>query len=206
MDVKGTAFLARKLMMMEEIGQERWIDFLSQFARQEPIFNEPVTATTLIPLRSFIALNEALIDTFYDGDRSCYLRFGEKSAEYSLMIGPYKRIRETNSVTVFVESARIIYQGYYTAGRAEGTIDGDVADLKLHGIPPEHRHVYLEYAVAGYVRRGIELVGLHSVAMERVRGFSCGDDLVHYRYILEGTPAPAPFTPRRKATASSPGW
>ena len=198
MDDKGTAFLARKMMLTEEIGEGRFNELLAEVAREEPIFTRPICATTLIPMRSFVAFNAAIVEALYDGDPVSYVRFGERSAEYGLMLGPYKRIRETNSVAVFVESARIIFQGYYTAGRAEGSLDGDIAELKIHGILPEHRHVYLEYASAGYVRRGIELVGLHSVAMERVRGFSCGDELVHYRYIIESTPAPAAFGPRRR--------
>jgi hypothetical protein len=200
MEVKGTAFLARKLMLIEEIGRDRFEEILSEIAGREPIFHQPIGATTLIPMRAFIAFNELLVDRLYDGDENAYVRFGEKSAEYGLMVGPYKRIRETNSVAVFVESTRIIYQGYYTAGRAEGSLEGDVADLKIHGIQPEHRHIYLEYAITGYVRRGIELIGLHSVVMERVRGFSCGDDEVHYRYIIEGTPAPAAFGERRRGS------
>lgn len=195
MHVRGTAFLARKLMLVEELGEEVFGTVLAEIARKEPIFNETIHATTLIPMRAFAVFNEAIVQTLYGGDTASYLRFGEKSAEYGLVLGPYKRIRDTNSVEVFVESARIIYQGYYTEGRAEGSLDGNVADLKLHGIQPEHRYLYLEYAIAGYVRRGMELVSLHTVAMERVRGFSCGDDEVHYRYIIEGTPAPAPFTP-----------
>ncbi len=198
MDVKGTAFLARKMMLIEEVGEGRFNELLAEIAREEPIFARPICAMTLIPMRSFVAFNAAIVDTLYGGDPTSYVRFGEKSAEYGLMLGPYKRIRDTNSVAVFVESARIIFQGYYTAGRAEGSLDGDIAELKIHGIQPEHRHIYLEYASAGYVRRGIELVGLHSVAMERVRGFSCGDELVHYRYIIESTPAPAAFGPRRR--------
>jgi hypothetical protein len=202
MDVKGTAFLARKMMLVEEVGEQGYAEVLAEIARKEPIFNQPIVATSLIPIRAFVAFNEALIARFYDGDPNAYLRFGEKSAEYGLLVGPYKRIRETNSVAVFVESARIIYQGYYTAGRAEGSLTGDVADLKVLGIHEDHRYLYLEYAIAGYVRRGIELVGLHSVGMERVQGFSSGDDTIHYRYILEATPAPAPFSPRRRFASS----
>jgi hypothetical protein len=197
MEVKGTAFLARKMMLIEEFGEERYGLFLAEIARKEPIFEQAITATTLIPLRSFLAFNEALNEKFYDGDPSSYLRFGERSAEYGLMLGPYKRIRETNSVAVFVESARIIYQGYYTAGRAEGSLDGNVAVLKLHGIPAEHRHLYLEYVITGYVRRGIELVSLRSTVMERIQGFSNGDEEVHYRYVMAGSAAPAPFSVRR---------
>lgn len=193
MDVRGTAFLARKLMLLDEIGEERFDVLLQEVARVEPVFAEPIHATTLIPMRSFAVFNEALVQTLYSGDTSSYLRFGESSAEYGLLLGPYKRIRETNSVAVFVECARIVYQGYYTEGRAEGSLAGNVAEVKLHGIQPEDRYLYLEYAIAGYVRRGIELVSLHSASMERLRGFSCGDEEVHYRYFIEDGPAPAPF-------------
>ena len=203
MDVKGTAFLARKVMLIEEIGEDHFNRIVAEVAQREPIFHQPVHATTLIPMRAFLAFNDALIDELYAGDRMAYLRFGEKSAEYALLIGPYKRIRDTNSVAVFVESARFIYQGYYTAGRAEGTLDGDVADLKLHSVPCEHKNLYLEYASAAYIRRGMELIGMHSVSMQCVRGFSRGDDEVHYRYTIERTPAPFPshlgrgrFTPQ----------
>jgi hypothetical protein len=204
MDVKGTAFLALKVMLIEEIGEDRFSKLVSEIARKEPIFNDPIHATTLIPMRVFVAFNDALIDEMYGGDRGAYLRFGEKSAEYALMIGPYKRIRETNSIAVFVESARFIYQAYYTAGRAEGTLDGDVADLRLHGIPSEHRHLYLEYANAAYVRRGMEIISMHTVSMTCVRGFSQGDDEVHYRYVVGRTPAPSPSHPGRGSRSPTP--
>lgn len=204
MDVKGTAFLARKVMLIEEIGEEAYNLFLAEVAQREPIFGQSIVATTLIPIRSFIAFNEAIVDRFFDGDRNAYLRFGEKSAEYALLIGPYKRIRETSSIAAFVESARFIYQGYYTAGRAEGCIDGDDADLKIHGIPADCRHLYFEYAIAAYVRRGIELTGLRSTSMTRVLGFSRGDDEIHYRYHVEATPAPGAFGSRRTASGQWP--
>lgn len=197
MDVKGTAFLALKLMLLEEIGEDAFARLLSELSRREPLFHDPIVATTSIPLRTFLAFNEALIASHYGGDPCAYFRFGEKNAEYSLMLGPYKRIRDTNSIPVFVESARIIYQSYYTTGRAEGSMEGDVADLRILGIPEDDRHVYLEYASAAFLRRGIELIGLHSVSMSCVRGFSRGDEEVHYRYVVERTPAPGPFAPRR---------
>ncbi len=200
MDVKGTAFLARKVMLIEEIGEDAYQRFLAEMAERDPIFGQSIIATTLIPIRSFIAFNEAILERFFDGDPNAYFRFGEKSAEYALLIGPYKRIRETSSVAAFVESARFNYQGYYTAGRAEGTLDGDEADLKIHGIPADCRHLYFEYVIAAYVRRGIELTGLRSATMTRVLGFSRGDEEIHYRYHVEATPAPGAFGPRRSSS------
>ena len=118
MDVKGTAFLARKVMLIEEIGEERFNQLVSEMARKEPIFSHPIHATTLIPLRVFVAFNDALIDELYGGDRSAYLRFGEKSAEYALTIGPYKRIRETNSIAVLTCAAHSAASLTRTAGRS----------------------------------------------------------------------------------------
>jgi len=196
MDVRGTAFLARKVMLVEEIGEERYVEFLAEFARKEPFFRQSIGATTLIPIEAFIAFNDALVETFYGGDVLSYLRFGEKSAEYALIIGPYKRIRETNSIAAFVESARVIYQGYYTAGRAEGSLAGDVAELRLHGIPSHYKHLYFEYVNSAFFRRGMELVGGRSVTMTRVLGYSSGDDELHYRYAVESTAAPCPWSDR----------
>ena len=204
MDVKGTAFLARKVMLIEEIGEDAYQRFLAEIAEREPIFGQNIIATTLIPIRSFIALNEAIVERFFNGDPNAYFRFGEKSAEHALLIGPYKRIRETSSIAAFVESARFIYQGYYTAGRAEGTIEGDDAELKIHGIPADCRHLYFEYAIAAYVRRGIELTGLRATTMTRVQGFSCGDEEIHYRYHVEAQPAHGVFAPRRSISGQWP--
>lgn len=197
MDVKGTAFLARKVMLIEDIGEERCDEFLAELAKKEPIFNHPISAPTLIPLPAFIALNEEIIATFYGGDPLSYLRFGEKSAEYALTIGPYKRLRDA-SIETFVDSARHIYQNYYTEGRAEGVMHDNVADLKVHGVAPEHRHIYLEYVSCAYFRRGIEILSGHSVAMTRVLGFSAGDEEIHYRYTIEDAAAPPVSVPRRK--------
>ena len=62
-------------MLIEEIGQERYTQFLSEFAEQEPFFRQPIAATTLIPIGAFIAFNEALVSTFYGGDVQSYLQF-----------------------------------------------------------------------------------------------------------------------------------
>jgi hypothetical protein len=196
MEVKGTAFLARKVMLIEEIGQERYAQFLAEFAEQEPFFRQPISATTLIPIGAFIAFNEVLVSTFYGGDVRSYLQFGEKSADYALIFGPFKRIRETHSIAAFVDSARVIYQGYYTAGRAEGSLEGQTAELRVIGIPSEHKHLYFEYVIVAFFRRGIELTGAHSVTMTRVLGFSNGDDEIRYRYSIEETVLPDPRSRR----------
>jgi hypothetical protein len=93
-------------------------------------------------------------------------------------------MRASKNLAQFAESGRLLYQNFFTEGRAETTIADNVVDLRLLGIPAAHRHLYLEYAIVGYFQRGLELVGARAVKLQRVRGFSAGDADVHYRYVL----------------------
>jgi len=182
MEVKGTAFLARKTMLAQEIGEARTRDILEAYRRANPDFPESVLATTTMPIEVFMAFNEMLVRDVYGGDEQSYWRFGEKSAEWGLTAGPYKNLRASRSVTQFAETARFIYQNYFSEGRAEAQVGDRVVDLRLLGIPAPHRHVYFEYAIIGYFKRGLELVGARSVTAKRVLGFSIGSAEVHYRY------------------------
>lgn len=184
MDVKGTAFLARKALLAQELGEARAAAFLADYAREDPYFAGTILATTIMPIEKFIAFNEAIIREVYDGDRTAYLRIGAASAEWSLTVGPYKHMRASKNLAQFAESGRLLYQNFYSEGRAETTIAENVIDLRLLGIPSAHQHLYLEYAIVGYFQRGLELVGARAVKHQRVRGFSAGDADVHYRYVL----------------------
>lgn len=80
---------------------------------------------------------------------------------------------------------RLLYQNFYTVGQAETTITGNnKVELRLFGIPEEHHHVYMEYSITAYFKRGLELVGARAVTMRRIAGFSVGDPIVHYEYRL----------------------
>jgi hypothetical protein len=182
MDVKGTAFLARKAMLVEEVGEARAAAFLSRHAREDAFFAGPIVATTLIPIERFIAFQEAMRREFYADDPDAYFHFGIRSADWSLTAGPYKHLRASRSIAKFAESGRLLYQNFYTAGRAETSIDGDVIDLRLLDMPPESRHAYVEQAIVGYFQRGLELVGARGVKHRRLRGFTTGDPDVHYQY------------------------
>jgi hypothetical protein len=189
MQVKGTAYIARKAMLIQELGEARASAFLAGYAEEDPFFGGMILATTTIPIERFIAFQEAMVRDLYGGDVKSFWRFGAKSAEWALTVGPYKHIRAARSLLQFAESGRLLYQNYYSDGRAETSIDGSVIDLRILEIPAPYRHVYLEYAIVGYFERGLELVGARAVTHTRLRGFSRGDAEVHYRYTL-GSGAP----------------
>ena len=184
MHVKGTAFLARRAMLAQEIGEERTAQLVEWFTREYPDLPRVVLATTSIPFPAFIAFNEMLVRDVYGGDVQSYWRFGERSDEWALTAGPYKHIAATRSVAEFAATGRLIYQNYFTEGRAETAMKEGSVDLRLLDIAAPDRHEYLEYAIVGYFKRGLELVGARAVTATRVKGFSRRDPEVHYRYTL----------------------
>jgi hypothetical protein len=95
-------------------------------------------------------------------------------------------MRASKGVAAFAETGRLIYQSYFSVGRAETAYDEKnlAVDLRLLDFARPHRHVYFEYAIVGYFKKGLELVGAQAVTHRRVLGFSKGDAEVHYRYRL----------------------
>ncbi|AKF11367.1 hypothetical protein [Sandaracinus amylolyticus] len=184
MEVKGTAFLARKTLLVHELGEEKFTRFLERFAEKEPVFREPILATSLIPIKPFLALNDAIVAELYGGDIESYFRVGAASAEWSLTQGPYKHMRETKSLDSFAGMGRVLYANFFTKGRAETVKHGNRVELRISEVAREYHHPYFEYAICGYFKRGLELVGGGRVDMKRIRGFTKGDADVFYEFHL----------------------
>lgn len=186
MQVKGTAFLARRALLEKDVGSARVGDFIAAFRAKDPDFPYPVLPTTSIPIERFLALNDAIVRELYDGDEASYWRFGRMSGEWALTEGPYRRIREQKSLPEFVASGPALYRNYFTEGRARTQMNpsSGAVEIWIEGIPPRFHHVYFEYSIVGYFERGLELVSGKPVKETRLSGFSAGDDHVHYRYRL----------------------
>lgn len=183
MMVKATGLLARKRMLAAEFGADKWEEFYQEFAEQEPFFRRALLATTLVPAEIYVKLNDALIQRFYDGDSHAHWRFGEKSAEWAFAEGPYKTIFFTGDFKRFLADVPAIFKTYYTEGEARTSQDGNVLEVWLDGIP--FHHVYFEYTVMGYIKRGLELTGARGLVVAPIRAFSLGHPDVHYRFTVE---------------------
>jgi hypothetical protein len=183
MEVKGTAFLARKSYVSREHGERRFDELLRRAALRDPVFNETILATTQLPVDAFLRFNELVVTELYAGDEQSYFRFGAASATWALTEGPYKHLVTEKSIPRFAASAPVIYRIYFTAGEARSEVLSERrVDTFLLGIEPHH--VYFEYAIMGYFARGLELVSGTVVAMKVRRGFSRGDRDVHYEFTI----------------------
>lgn len=110
------------------------------------------------------------------------------SADFALGdTGPYRHLREGRSLDRFAVSGPLLWRNYFDGGEARTWLEGDVVHLVVEGLEPELHHVYFEYAVGGYFRRGLEMVTRAPVRAERLKGFSAGDPEVHYHMHLSAT-------------------
>src|SRR5262245_32568386 len=87
MNVKGMAYLAREAMVIEDLGEPAWRDFLEGWRRSHPDFPTTVLPVTRIPTELFLGLQEALVKALYRGDREAYWRHGVRSGQHAMMHG-----------------------------------------------------------------------------------------------------------------------
>jgi hypothetical protein len=182
MNVKGAAFLARRSLVIASFGEEKWNALLARLAKREPFFRDIVLPVTQIPAQKFLLFNEMLIAEFFGGDPKANWRLGEKGAEWALGEGPYKHLVKSRDVDAFIATAPKLWSTYYDEGAARAVRQGSILDMRLMHIPVSD--VFFEYAVLGYFKRGLELVGANVKETRCIKGFSKGDHEVHYQFVL----------------------
>jgi hypothetical protein len=180
MEVKGVAFLARQAMAEATYGTEPWRRFLADFAKREPLFQQPVLPVTRLPVVAFLALNDALVRTFHGGDTRAYWQFGEASGRYALTQGQLRGMFEPGEFRRFLQFTPFIWKGYFTEGELQVLPGPAFTELRIVGVP--HHHVYFEYAVMGFAKGGLEALGAKALQVQALQGFSRGDDEVRYRF------------------------
>jgi hypothetical protein len=181
MHVKGTALLARKALLLQEFGDQRGAEIFAELAQRIPYFQEPILASTSIPIEQFFRFQDELLRRHYKNDPLQYFHYGEASAEWALVKGPYKRLLQDKSVARFAEHGVVLFKTYFDEGAAETSLGPGYIDYRIVGVSPSHRHPYLEYATIGYFKRGLELLGATGVVHKRLEGFTTGAAQVHYQ-------------------------
>ncbi|WNG19756.1 hypothetical protein [Cystobacter fuscus] len=182
MDVKGVAFLARQLQAEQTFGRERWLAFLAEQAKRDPVFAQPVMPVTRIPADAFLRLNDAMTQQFYAGDAQAYWKYGLKSAEYALRQGQLRSLFTPGDYRRFALFTPGIWKGYFTAGDLSAQIIGPQVELRITGVPQPH--IYFELSVMGFASGGLTYLSGKEIPHEVLKGFSRGDAEVVYRFTL----------------------
>jgi hypothetical protein len=169
MEAKGVAFQARKKLVCEQFGEDKWEAFLKEYGERDGYFRTDILPTALIPIDKFLAFNEALLKRFFMGDERAYVTMGERTAEFSLVDGPYKTyLRNRDYKSLVEESVPKLWKKFYTDGTLEITYQPGQVDASIHGLP--QRHVYFESAVVGFMKRTLELAGAAKVSFTKLPG------------------------------------
>jgi len=183
MNVIGAAFLARQSSTIAEVGEAKWKAFLDKFSEREPYFKSTkILSITKVPIEPFLAMNDALVAEFYNGDTQVYWRFGIKSGEWSLTSGPNKNVFKPGEYARFLTYIPAIFASYYDFGKVTLAPAEKYVDIQIADVP--FKHVYFEYSIMGYAVGGFRLLGASDVRYEALKGFSRRDDVVLYRYWL----------------------
>ena len=106
---------------------------------------------------------------------------GEAAAVWALTDGPYAALAKDKSYRALVDKLSLVWTMYFTAGRLETKAFDDHAEFKIvgNGLP----HVCVEYAVMGFGRKAIEMVGKKTKTSKRLVGVKDGDgSVVHYEF------------------------
>jgi hypothetical protein len=168
MNMKGTAFLARKKLIIDKFGQPAWDGFLQSLLSDAPIFAKPVMASTSIPIEQFLKFQEALVKTFFKGNVKAYWEMGAASAQWSLTDGPYRAFLDKRDLKALIDALPSIWSNYYDRGRIEVALVDKVLHMRLHDIPVWH--VSFELMVMGYFHRALEMFSRRKVAWRCVSG------------------------------------
>jgi hypothetical protein len=74
-------------------------------------------------------------------------------------------VRRMGEARVAVETTPAIWKSYFDAGRLEAKHEANAADIRILDVPVPH--VYFEYTVLGYFRKGLALTGASGVTTQR---------------------------------------
>lgn len=179
MHVRGVAYLAREALLKQEVGADRWAAYLTGMRPRLTFLGAPVLPVSRIPIEEFLALNEDIVRTFYQGDQSVWWRFGEQSGEWALK-KQLKGLFQSGEARKFLQFTPKIWSSYYDGGSLTAEAVGDVVELRIFDLPV--RHIYFEASVMGFARGGLKFLGLAAFEPQRVKGFTTGEQEVLYRF------------------------
>jgi hypothetical protein len=179
MNVKGISHLSRQALIVEEFGEIRWRDFISDWQKRHPDFPAHILPITKLPLEPYLKMQEEVLNEFYGGDRMAWWHIGVKSAVRALTVGQLRGLFKPDEARRFLLFAPHVFRGYFDGGELTVTTKGDVVEMAITGVPP---HLYFEYAIMGFAQGGMQVLDPKSQPGKRIRGFSIGDKDVLYTF------------------------
>ena len=184
MNVKGTVFVTAKVNISAAFGEERWNSFMDRLAQKDDYFKKVIISVTPIPVDKFTSFLDELVMEYFNNDDKQYLTFGKAAAKFALSPGgPYYSYVLSKDLKYIVEAIiPKLWSAYYDEGVLTAKLADNVIHVKISGVPI--KHIYFEYLIAGYLQKGIKMLGQKAVE-SCISGFSKGDNDIYYQYELQ---------------------
>lgn len=176
MQVKGTALRTTRDFVKSRFPElfEKWINSLAPESKK--IYSATIDATAWYPYReAYLLPVEKIMELCYRGDRKTGGdELGNWSAEVSLK-GFYKVFLLIASPQFLLQRASKIFTTFYEPSEIEASITGS-NDAILKIIKFENIDESIEYRIAGWIRKALELANCNSPRYEIKKFLSKGDD------------------------------
>ncbi|HEY1098506.1 MAG TPA: hypothetical protein VGF99_06245 [Myxococcota bacterium] len=173
MKAKGSFFVGRRTFIVERFGEERWKQFVIKLGAEHKAFAQPILVTSLVPVEDYALFQEAVAREFFDGDEQSFWLMGEAAAKWALVDGPYAALGRDKDYKGILAKLPLVWTMYFTDGRLDVADHGTHASFHIVGnrLP----HISVEYAVMGFARKALEMVGKKPKTQKRLRGVKDGD-------------------------------
>lgn len=161
-EIKATAVIPTMEYVMFSHGKETYrkvLDLLSPSDQQ--MFKKRMLPGSWIPTKSFIRLNEAIIDVIWGGDRSHAFTLGYESADRGFG-NFYKLFMRLGNPSMVASKASALFESIHRPGK-QTLLENEKGIIRfvVGGFEDNYEIVYVR--LAGYYKRVSELTGAKRV-------------------------------------------
>ena len=180
MEIKGTALLAIRDFVKTNHGEhfEQWLKILDEDSRQ--IFENPIDSTKWYPVDSAAEIpTQKISEMFFNSDnRKGAWESGRFSAEKGLS-GIYKIFVKASSPTFIISRAKDVFAKYYQPCEMRVTkLEKNNVVLEMTG--SDGCSEVIEYRIAGWIEKALEISGAGSVQVDITKAISKGEDITEF--------------------------
>ena len=180
MEVKGTALLAIRdfVKINHNNVYETWLGSLSEDSRQ--IFEKTIDSTQWYPI-SYAAIEptKKISDLIFSGDaKKGAWESGRYSAEKGLS-GIYRIFVKATSPSFIISRAKDVFAKYYRPCELR-VINSDSNGVLLHMTGTKQMDPVIEYRIAGWIEKALEINGAKEVKVDITKSLSKGDEVTEF--------------------------
>lgn len=183
MEVKGRAIKSVQRYVKKKFGQEgldRWLNAIS--AEAFIVYSQPIDTNQWFPLKTILIDPTANIaQLFYQWNlKEAAWDFGRYSADFGLK-GPYRILAKIGSPNFLIKKSPEFMSAYYKPNCSIETVDSGNGFAIIHVSKFPDMEKTLEYRIAGWMERAMEINGCQHVKVEILKSLTSFDPYTEFK-------------------------